>query len=116
MYPRIEYEMTEEDLQGLLQPRMPEILIGGHSTGSMQQDTANNAWKRLGDKMGFDWETVQPSRGKGQRFFTAIPSETPEAKEEREAKQAAEAKAHRITQIKNDIGNLQKTLAELETH
>lgn len=119
MYPRTEYEMTEEDLQGLLQPRMPEMLIGGHSTGAMQQDTANNAWKRLGDKMGFDWETVQPARGKGQRFFTAIPSETLEAKAEREAQQADDKRKADIDRLQDEIYDreqqLNKLLAE-ETH
>ena len=113
MYPRTEYEMTKEDLQGLLQPRLPEMLIGGHSTSSMQQDSANSAWERLGKKMGFDYMTVQPARGKGQRFFTAVPTETEEAKAEREEAEAITAKKHRIVQLENDIKNLQAKLSEL---
>lgn len=36
-----------------------------------QQERANEAWKKLGDRMGFDFMTVEPTR-KGDRIFTAI--------------------------------------------
>lgn len=114
MYPRTNYAMTEEQLAKLLEAckPVPAMMIGGYAQS--QQENANNAWAALGSEMGFDDKTVQGIAGKGNRFFSAIPSETPEAKAEREARQEAEAKTHRITQIKNDIANLQKKLATLE--
>jgi hypothetical protein len=39
------------------------------------QENANKAWQRLGEKMGFDYMTVQPIPGKGQRHFTAVEGE-----------------------------------------
>ena len=50
------------------------FLSGGQPMGPSTQENANAAWGRLGAKMGFDAMTVQPVRGKGQRFFTAVPS------------------------------------------
>jgi hypothetical protein len=77
MYPRSNYEMTEEDLKELLAACKPTpvILIGNYSPPSPQEN-ANRAWKTLGIKMGFDYQTVRPVPGKGQRFFTAVPSGT----------------------------------------
>ena len=80
MYPRVEYEMTEDDLKELLEMCRPTpvMLIGGHNIGKSTQENANAAWRRLGKKMGFDAMTVKPISGKGERFFTAVPSETAE--------------------------------------
>ncbi len=81
MYPRTNYEMTEADLETLLAAMKPApcIMIGGYAPPS-QQESANAAWKALGEKMGFDHMTVQPIAGKGSRFFSAVPSETEEAR------------------------------------
>jgi len=73
---KTEYEMTEEDLTEIKEAGrpVPAILIaglGGPMPRSPQQN-ANDAWERLGDKMGFKHMTVEPS-GKGQRFFKAVP-------------------------------------------
>lgn len=66
-----EYEMTQEDLDALLNAMkpVPYMIIGGVAPRS-QQENANAAWKALGEKMGFDYMTVRPN-GKGDRFFTA---------------------------------------------
>lgn len=66
-----EYEMTQEDLDVLLNAMkpVPYMIIGGAAPRS-QQENANNAWKALGEKMGFDYMTARPN-GKGDRFFTA---------------------------------------------
>ena len=77
MYPRVEYELSEEDHAALLeacQP-VPYIVVGGYPPSSPQQN-ANAAWAALGRKMGFNGGTVQPVVGKSQRFFTAVPLET----------------------------------------
>lgn len=69
----MEYEMSETDLNELLTACRPVPLIAlncGMPSGP--QENANQAWKRLGDKMGFEHMTVSPSP-KGDRFFTATP-------------------------------------------
>lgn len=77
MYPRTNYEMTEDDLKELLDACKPTpvIMIGNYVPASPQEN-ANRAWARLGEKMGFDSDTVRPIPGKGNRFFAAVPSET----------------------------------------
>lgn len=71
---RTEYEMTEADLKDLLEAckPVPYMIFGGMEPASPQEN-ANAAWKSLGDKMGFDHMSVEPS-DKGQRFFTALPN------------------------------------------
>lgn len=75
---RKEYEMTENDLEKLLDASKPTpamFLTGGEPMAGTPQENANAAWRRLGDKMGFKAMTVRPIPGKGQRFFTAEPNE-----------------------------------------
>ncbi len=72
---RIAFEMTPEQLTELLAHMKPVPLIMLQcGEPPSQQDNANRAWDRLGEKMGFDGATVQSSPGKGQRFFTAVPA------------------------------------------
>ena len=68
MYPRTEYEMTQEDLDMLLDAMkpVPMIMLQCGSPPS-QQENANRAWAALGKKMGFDSETVQLIRGKREQ-------------------------------------------------
>ena len=68
MYPRVNYEMTEEDLKAILDAckPVPCMMIGAYAPASPQEN-ANRAWSSLGKKMGFDPMTVQPIQGKGQR-------------------------------------------------
>ena len=84
MNPRTNYEMTQEDLDTLLNAckRTPCMKIGT-SVGSSPQENANRAWAALGTKMGFDSMTVQPDQNKGMKFFSAVPSETDAQKKER---------------------------------
>ena len=76
MYPRTSYEMTESDLQLLIEAGKPVpcMMIGG-TTPPSQQGNANRAWASLGKRMGFDYDTARPIYGKGDRFFSAVPSE-----------------------------------------
>lgn len=72
---RKEFEMTEEDLKELLEACRPApamFLGGGTPMFGTPQENANRAWQHLGEKMGFDYMTVQPISGKGQRHFTAL--------------------------------------------
>ena len=84
MYPRINYEMTKDDLKELLNACKPTLVMKiGSYIPPTPQENVNRAWKNLGKKMGFDHMTVQPIPGKSQEFFSAIPSETEFQKEER---------------------------------
>ena len=114
MYPRTNYEMTEADLEAILDACKPvvAIMVGGYEPSS-QQENANNAWAALGRKMGFDHMTVQPINGKGNRFFSAVPSETAEARKEREAREAKDAKMREISRISGEIETLQQKLRAL---
>jgi len=68
---RKEFEMSEGDLREILDAckPVPYMIFGGMVPRSPQEN-ANDAWGRLGEKMGFDWKTVR-SNGKGNRYFTA---------------------------------------------
>ena len=115
MYPRTEYEMSEEDLEAILNACKPTpvIMIGGFAP-STPQENANAAWARLGKKMGFDHMTVQPVHGKGQRFFSAVPSETPEAQKERLEREAEEKRQRRIAELNAEISERQEALKALQ--
>jgi len=116
MYPRTNYEMTEEDLNRLLdscKPTSVMFLSGGRALGSSLQEKANRAWCELGKRMGFDFETVRPNVEKGQRFFSAVPSETELQKETRIKLESEKKKQDEIKKITNDIERLQKRLKEI---
>lgn len=67
------YEMTQADLDVLLAAMRPVPLIMLQcGMPPSPQENANAAWKRLGERMGFDYMTAQPN-GKGDRFFSAAP-------------------------------------------
>ncbi|MBY3073437.1 hypothetical protein HFO71_24290 [Rhizobium laguerreae] len=75
MSERVEFEMTQADLNALLDAckPVPAIMLQCGMPTSPQEN-ANRAWASLGTKMGFDPMTVRPN-GKSDRFFTAIPVE-----------------------------------------
>jgi hypothetical protein len=115
MYPRTNYEMTEEDLQIILDAcKLTPVMMIGSYTGSSPQENANRAWRSLGEKMGFEWDSVQPIDGKGMRFFTAIPSETPEARIEREKCEEEAAKLAEIKKLEEEIEERQEKLSHLD--
>lgn len=68
---RREFKMSEEQYNTLLEAMkpVPYMIIGGMAPPS-QQENANNAWKKLGEEMGFKHMTVKPS-GAGALYFTA---------------------------------------------
>lgn len=112
MYPRTKYEMTEEDLKELLEAckSVPMIALQCGPPSSPQEN-ANNAWKALGNKMGFDHMTVEPEHGKGYRFFSAVPNENEKAKKERLEREKAETQQKEIKNIQEEINNLEIRLA-----
>ena len=114
MYPRAEYEMTTEQEKTLLDACKPTsvMLIGGYA-GSTPQENANAAWRALGEQMGFDSMSVRPVPGKGQRFFSAVPSETPEQRDARMAHEAAEKRQAEIDKLTHEIAERETRLAAL---
>jgi hypothetical protein len=113
MYPRTNYEMAEEDLATLMESIKPTPMIMLQcGSGPSQQDRANSAWETLGKKMGFDFMTVRPD-SKGNRFFTAVPSETEAQRGEREQREQAEKENAEIEKLESEILERQNRLAEL---
>jgi hypothetical protein len=114
-YPRINYEMTEADFEKLLDACKPTVCIKvGNYEGSSPQENANRAWKALGEKMGFEWDSCQPIEGKPARFFSAIPTEPENVRKEREKQEAEEAKQAKIKEIMAKVDDLQGQLRNLK--
>lgn len=69
---RKEFEMTEEQLETLLEAckPVPYMVFGGVEPTSLQEN-ACRAWDVLGKEMGFKGKSVEPIAYKSQRFFTA---------------------------------------------
>ena len=114
MNPRVEYEMTQEDLDALYVACRPVacMLIGGVAPSSPQEN-ANRAWAKLGEKMGFDSMSVRPSN-KGERFFTAIPSETESQKTERLKREKEAKRQSDISRLTAEIEERQNELRALQ--
>ena len=113
MYPRINYEMTEEDLKKILKACKPTPVMsfdGINSIGGSQQENANMAWEALGKKMGFDYMTVRPIEGKKMQFFSAVPSETELQREERVKQEAEEKRVTEIKRLEDEITECQNKL------
>jgi len=115
MLPRTDYEMTEADMELIMDAGKPTpvMFIGGRM-GASPQENANAAWAALGAKMGFDSMSVRASSGKGHRFFTAVPNETSEAKAERIERDKEVRKAEKIQTLEAEIWEREKVLAELK--
>lgn len=116
MYPRTNYEITEEDMKELLAACKPTpvMMIGSYVPAAGPQENANRAWQRLGEKMGFDYMTVRPIDGKGQRFFSAVPTENETQKEERLKCEAEEKRLSEIRRLEGEIKERQIQLEEIK--
>lgn len=109
--------MSEDDLREILSASRPTpvmFLSGGQPMGSSQQENANRAWAALGQKMGFEPMTVRPVSGKGQRFFTAIPSETLDQRADRLAAEAETKRKAEVETLQAEITERQERLQKLE--
>jgi len=78
---RREYELTDKQFAAFViainnARNTPAMMIGG-TLPSSPQDVAYREWANLGKEIGFEPMTVKPVRGKGERFFTAVPVEQP---------------------------------------
>jgi hypothetical protein len=116
MYPRTNYEMTEDDLKAILDASrsVPAMFgSGGTPLFGTPQENANAAWRRLGEKMGFDYATVRPIGGKGQRFFSAVPNETETQRAERLTREASERRQAEIATLTAEIEEWQRRLEAL---
>ncbi len=69
---RKKFEMNKEEHAELMKACQPTtcIMVGGVLPRTPQQN-ANDAWKRLADKLGFVWDTVEPVVGTSELVFTA---------------------------------------------
>lgn len=69
------YEMNDAQFSSIMEACQPVAAIM-LQCGPLRspQENANNAWKRLADEMGFEWDSVRPS-GQGDRVFFATPKE-----------------------------------------
>lgn len=114
MYPRTEYEMTQQDFDMLIAAMKPSpaIMLQCGSRSS-QQENANRAWAELGKKMGFNSDTVQPISGKGSRWFSAVPNEPEDMREKRLAQEKEDALRLKISNLQADIKERQDKLTEL---
>lgn len=118
LYPRTSYELTQEQWDFILNASKPTPamwLSGGTPMFGTPQENANAAWHRLGAEMGFDYMTVQPDPSKGDRFFTAIPSETDAQRSERKKREDLVKKTAEIERLKSEISAKQLRIAELES-
>jgi hypothetical protein len=78
MTERCDFEMSQADFDGIMAKinsarSTPLVAIHCGPIRSIQE-VANDAWKELGDRMGFDAMTVQ--RGRSDRHFSAITAAT----------------------------------------
>lgn len=67
------YELSQ-DQEAFLQRAIehPPIMIPGDPQKSAQA-SADAAWQRIADDLGFDWTTVEPIDTLDRRRFTAVP-------------------------------------------
>src|SRR3990167_163528 len=115
MYPRTNYEMTQDDCDTLLAAMQPVPMIMLHIGGGPRspQENANSAWRALGAKMGFEWDTVRPIEGKSMLFFSAVPSENETQRKERVDREAEEQLRAKIPKLKDEIAAKQSELTAL---
>ncbi len=68
------YEISSEQLKVLKDASkpVPYMIFGGMEPRSPQEN-ANNAWRRLGDEMGFRYMTVLQIPGEPETVFDALP-------------------------------------------
>lgn len=69
---RLQFQLNDEQFKALMEAAKPVAMIALQcGTPSSPQENANRAWQKLGDELGFDGMTVEPSP-KGDRFFIAV--------------------------------------------
>jgi len=104
--------MSEEEFQVILDACKPtRVMMIGNYIPASPQENANRAWRALGDKMGFNSESVRPINGKEGRFFTAVPTETESQRADRVQHEAEEERLLAISHVEDEIASLTIKLA-----
>ncbi len=73
-----EFEMLQSEMDEILRinrevKNLPLMMIGTSTTSGQEKAEAINAyWKTLGEKYGFEWDSVEGS-ARGKLFFLATP-------------------------------------------
>jgi hypothetical protein len=73
-----EFEMLQSEMDEILRinrevKNLPLMMIGTTTTSGMEKaEAVNEYWKTLGEKYGFQWDSVEGS-SKGKLFFLATP-------------------------------------------
>lgn len=71
---RQEFEMTQEEMDEIIHINKstysPVMRVGGADFSNNLAAAVNSYWQVLGDKYGFEWDTVEGS-SKGKLFFIA---------------------------------------------
>ena len=69
---RVEYAMTQADLDALKEAARPVPLIALQCGMPMSpQEKANALWRQLADQMGFRWDTVRPAEAAARAWLAA---------------------------------------------
>lgn len=71
-----EYQLTPEEfekMKTIAQDSTPVMKFGDYWSGMDKQERANNFWKEMGKKYGFEWNTAEGIPGKEITFFAATP-------------------------------------------
>jgi hypothetical protein len=106
--------MTDEELREIFDACKPTLCIMiGNCEWPSPQDKVNAAWERLGKKRGFDYLTVRPVDGQGDKFFTAVPSETEVQRQERDRQEANAARDKRAVELRQEIADAEAELKKL---
>ena len=66
------YKLTPEQHQAIKEASKPVPLLylaSGQPMFESSEERINNAWKKLGEELGFDWETAKPIPGEPNDIF-----------------------------------------------
>lgn len=117
-----EFKMTQEEMDFILEINKTTsntvMIIGNVDMSHNKTDAINNYWRTLGEKYGFDWQTVEGS-SKGALFFLVTPALT---KLEINLKLLDEKRNHlreseeRIIVLKKEIESLEQTVQIQNPH
>lgn len=69
---RKEFVMDEDTYQAMLTKPGPVMKVGDVWLNDFAQSSANDKWRKLGEKMGFDGMTAEPIPGKDAKHFSAV--------------------------------------------
>lgn len=67
---RSTFQLSDEQYQRIVKASqsVPYILGSGGIEPRSPQENANDAWRAIGDELGFVWDTAQPIGGSDRQF------------------------------------------------